>query len=42
MLSGAVTFALLLVGSHLGAPEQGPAAGAASAADIVWSYDTGG
>lgn len=41
--SAAVTFALLLAGAHAGSPEQEPQTGAAlQAAEIVWSYDTGG
>ena len=43
LLSAAMTAALLLRGAHSGSPEQGLAAGAdVEAAQVVWSYDTGG
>jgi hypothetical protein len=43
LLSAAMTAALLLRGADAGSPEQGLVAGAdAEAAQVVWSYDTGG
>jgi hypothetical protein len=44
MVAGAaLTLGLLLLGDRAGSPRQGPEAAADSkAADVVWSYDTGG
>jgi hypothetical protein len=43
LLSASLTFSLLVVGAHAGSLEQDPRGGAAlEAADVVWSYDTGG
>lgn len=41
--SAALTLGFLLVGARAGSSEQGPQAGAdLEAAQVVWSYDTGG